>query len=174
MQNEKQIVLGVDPGYSGAFVFSDGKDILHQCKIIIDKNELINGKILLEHLAKIDYFHMCNTVVLEHPHSIFGIAASANWKLGESFGSLYTFLSTHFENIVLVRPKKWQKSVLLVEDIVLKKDESKDTKKTSIKACERLFPDHDFRDLVNKPRARVADHNFCDAALLSKYYFNIQ
>lgn len=170
--SKSKLIVGVDPGVTGAIVMTDGEKVVHKMRLpITDKNFMDAKK--MQHLDVYKrFFEESDTVVLEELKSIYGIRASSNWTLAKSLGGLYHWCDLNFKNVILVTPKQWQQAIMDPLDYVWKvkgRKKKNDTKMTARNAVKRIFPTSDLRDLVEKPKAKVPDHNYVDAALLSYY-----
>lgn len=116
--------------------------------------------------------------VIEDVHAIFGSAAKATFAFGENKGMLIGLLCANKIPFTLIPPKEWQHCIWTnadkVYDYKLAKDKngneytkkSVNTKKTSINAAKRLFPDIDLR---RSPACKNIDDNKVDALLMSEY-----
>lgn len=105
-------------------------------------------------------------LIIEDVHSLFGMSAKSNFSFGHIKGfkegvSIALGIEYH-----LVTPKVWQRVVWEEQDIVLNDKGKRDTKATSLRAAQRIFPDVDFR---KSERARVPHDGIVDAALMAEY-----
>jgi hypothetical protein len=66
----------------------------------------------------------------------------------------------------LVQPKKWQADIWANVDKIYKTGKKIDTKKTSLMAAKRLFPNESF---LATSRSRVPHDGIVDAALIAQY-----
>lgn len=115
---------------------------------------------------------------MEDVHAVFGSAAGATFEFGRINGLLEGILVALCIPYQKVPPKTWQNAVWTHSDKVYVSRERKvrggevrsvssvDTKRTSMNAAVRLFPDVDFR---KSPRSRNLDDNKCDAMLVCEY-----
>ena len=121
--------------------------------------------------------------VIEDVHAIHNSSAKGTFNFGLNKGELLGLLCANKIPYVLVAPKEWQSEMWSCKDVVVKykkcqrknkktgevteytKKET-DTKATSIKAAQRLFPNMDFRRTT---RCIEIDDNKVDATLMSEY-----
>lgn len=116
--------------------------------------------------------------VIEDVHALFNSAAKATFSFGENKGMLIGLLCANKIPFTLVQPKTWQSELWTnadkVYDYKLVKDKNGNevtkktvnTKKTSINAAKRLFPDTDLR---RSSACKNIDDNKVDALLMSEY-----
>lgn len=188
MSNSKSYVLGADPGKHGAIVLLSTRfnplRIL-QDDIIMIPAKVKNGKLdtnyLLEALRP--YADKIEFCVQEDVHALFGSSASGTFEFGDANGALRTMLQLlgyiRKDNspmkVLLVAPKTWQKKVWMPSCIVYHEEtdklgrKKKDTKATSYKAAELLFPGVSFIP----PRCRNAHDGLIDAALIAYYALSL-
>lgn len=164
--------LGVDVGSRGC--------IACQC----------DGKWEWYYICEMDYYQIANVFrtlrekheeiacVIEDVHAIFGSSAKATFAFGENKGMLIGLLCANKIPFTLVQPKEWQTKIWTNADkeydykMVKNKNgiwhnkKAINTKKTSINAAKRLFPNEDFR---RNPKCKNIDDNKVDATLMSEY-----
>ena len=116
--------------------------------------------------------------VIEDVHALFNSAAKATFSFGENKGILIGLLCANKIPFTLVQPKTWQSEIWTNADkeydYKMVKDKkgmwvnkkSVNTKKTSINAAKRLFPDTDLR---RSSACKNIDDNKVDALLMSEY-----
>ena len=133
---------------------------------------------LSETFAKIREENPDIACVIEDVHAIFGSAAKATFAFGENKGMLIGLLCANKIPFTLIQPKTWQSEIWTNADkeydykVVKDKHgvyvnkKSVNTKKTSINAAKRLFPNEDFR---RSPKCKNIDDNKVDALLMSEY-----
>jgi len=161
-----KMYIGIDPG-KDSFICSITNDI-----VSFDRIPMIGTETDLQSLngifsrLKSDNCH----AVLEDVHSIFGSSAKSNWEFGKINGILEALLTANSIPYSKIQPKAWQKQ--LWEGVAIQKTlgstgkEKTDTKKMSLLAAQRLFPNVDLR---KSERAKLPDHNKVDALLLAEY-----
>jgi hypothetical protein len=103
--------------------------------------------------------------VIEDVHALYGSSASATFSFGEAKGFLVGVLTALSIPFTPVTPRQWQSCVWTNFDKV-KDGKRINTKKTSINAACRLFPELDFRRNGN---CRNLDDNKVDATLMAEY-----
>lgn len=103
---------------------------------------------------------------IEEVHSIFGASAKSNFEFGYINGFLVGVLNTLRLSYHLIQPKKWQKEVWAIRDIVKNAKGKTDTKASSLLAAKRIFPNEDF---MATSRSRVPHDGLVDASLLAYY-----
>lgn len=163
--------LGVDVGnkgflalqYKGEFTYYsiEGRD-LHEL------GEIITG-------IRNQYKYI--TCLVEDVHAIYGSSAMATFSFGFNKGVIIGLLIANNIPYQLVQPKEWQKeiwsnsdmeilyrAVKIKDKLVMKR--AVDTKKTSINAAKRMFPNEDFR---RTEKCKKIDDNKVDATLISEY-----
>lgn len=155
----KEVVIGIDVGKKGgiARISQDGELELYQMPMIgkeYDIHEL--SEILDQKQGEI-----IRHVFIENVHAIQGRAGgSSNFSFGMGKGILMGLVAGKKLPYTLVNPKAWQK--VSWEGVT----KQSDTKKTSLVAAKRLFPDETF---LATERSRVPHDGFIDAALIAFY-----
>lgn len=173
MSREK-VYGGVDVGLKGgvAFLKADGSILMKEA--IPTWNGEVDIPAIFE-LLTTPWANNYETVhiVLEDVHSIFGSSAKSNFNFGLIKGVKIAFLEVlRVEYVIpysLVQPKKWQSGVWTPEDIVMQegtKRPTKDTKATSLKAAQRLWPGEDF---TKSKRATTPHDGIVDALLMAEF-----
>lgn len=104
--------------------------------------------------------------VIEDVYAIYGSSAKATFQFGFNKGYLVGILSACNIPYTLVPPKTWQKEMWTNADKTYKTGKKIDTKQTSIKACQRLFPTVDLRRTTS---CRNIDDNKADSMLMCEY-----
>lgn len=169
------MIIGCDPGSHGGISFLDkfGIDV-HPLPIFIDKSK---GK--KERFISVNGLHKLIDIILvtkglsakevsvyvEDVHSLFNMSASSNFKMGYNLGTLHGFLDKYFSHYYLVKPKEWQGLVWTEADKVKKENGRTDTKKTSLNAARRIFPDESFMP----EGKRTPQDGLFDSALIAYY-----
>lgn len=153
----KKTYIGIDPGSKG-FIAS-------QCNGGW-KHFAIDGASDGEIARHIASFRDTDCVaVIEDVHAIFGSSAKSTFAFGQIKGFLLGLLTAHRIPYHLIPPKQWQKEMWSHADKVTANGRT-DTKKTSICAALRIFPEIDFR---KSERCKNLDDNKVDATLMSEY-----
>lgn len=182
----KQYVIGADPGKHGAIVFLNVDDFSDQIHVPTKVSSAT---------GEIDYVGLYNSLMtfdkgtiigaaVEQVHAIYGSAAGSTFSFGEAYGSLRATMLIagdvmHFP-VYSVPPKMWQKvawhGVDKVQYPALSKGKVRvtskgnivmetDTKATSSKAAQHLFPAVSFVP----PRCKNEHDGLVDAALIAYY-----
>lgn len=161
-----KIWIGIDPG-KDSFIAQINNDIVSFNRIPMIGTE-VDIRALNTIFWKIDNVNV--HAVLEDVHSVFGSSAKSNWEFGKINGMLEALLVANSIPYSKIQPKAWQKQ--LWEGVAMQKTlgytgkEKTDTKKMSLLAAQRLFPNVDLR---KSERAKLPDHNKVDALLLAEY-----
>lgn len=164
--------IGIDPGASGFIAVIDPVEDLCTFLSIAEHTPQEVSEFIGETAFG------CNvTVVIEDVHSLYGSSAKSTFNFGYIKGMLVGFLVAHHIPYTLVQPKEWQTDMWTNADKTMRK-KSKikdgkntsrlmvDTKATSIKAAQRLFPNVDLR---RNERCKTIDDNKADALLMAEY-----
>lgn len=165
------MIIGIDPGSQGGIAFLGKSLTVFKMPVI----KIKNGKKTETHLSISDlkrllldstYCGFEAIIYVEDVHSIFGVSASANFKMGYNLGMLHSLLDDLYGDYYLVQPKEWQKKIWTEQDYVIKENGRKDTKKTSLNAAQRIFPNEPF---LATDRSSVPHDGMFDAALIAYY-----
>ena len=164
-----RVYVGIDPGSMGfvAVMYSNGdKDFLSI------KDAGYTG--VVEFLKDV-FVTSCGDVAccMEEVHAIMGSSAKSTFAFGRVNGVLIGILTALNIPYHLVQPKEWQGEIWINQDKEYKSRCSNgksrrrvDTKKTSLNAGKRLFPQVDFR---RTEKCKDDDDNKCDALLICEY-----
>lgn len=150
--------IGLDPGSDGFL-----------CAMTEGRFDFISFKDEKPHKIA-DYLRLVKesgevTACMEDVHSVFGSSAKSNFNFGVNVGTITGLLIALRIPYVKVPPKDWQKEIWVNGDKV-KSDGKTDTKKTSMNAARRLFPDIDLRKNL---RCSVPHDGKCDSLLICEY-----
>ena len=157
------LIIGVDPGISGAICFfEDGKiiDVIEMPSMAEGKKnkKQVNGNQLFNEIKSrislIKDENIC--VVVEHVTAMPGQGVTSMFNFGQSFGVIKGICSAMQLPIHFVRPIKWKKYFNLINT-------SKDASRS--RAIE-IFPK------VSDKLKRKKDCNKADAILIATYYYN--
>tara|TARA_Y100001935_G_scaffold253223_1_gene258876 strand:+ start:2331 stop:2822 length:492 start_codon:yes stop_codon:yes gene_type:complete len=157
------LIIGIDPGISGAVCFfEEGKilDIIEMPTMSEGKKnkKQVNGNQLFNEIRS--RLHEKNqedvSVVVEHVSAMPGQGVTSMFNFGQSFGVIKGICSAMQLPIHFVRPTKWKKYYNLINT-------SKDASRS--RAIE-LFPK------VSENLKRKKDSNKADAILIASYYYN--
>tara|TARA_Y100000590_G_scaffold22811_1_gene26268 strand:- start:62 stop:556 length:495 start_codon:yes stop_codon:yes gene_type:complete len=157
------LVIGIDPGISGAICFFENgviKDIIDmpvmaegkKNKRQVNGSQLYNEIVIrIKKFSKNDIF-----VVVEQVSAMPGQGVTSMFNFGQSFGVIKGICSAMQLPIYFVRPAKWKKHFNLLKT---EKDASRS------KVIE-IFP------YISSKLSRKKDSNKADAILLASYFEN--
>ena len=159
------IIIGIDPGISGAISVVENKKILE----VYDTPTMIDGKknkrqinsaqvtnIIKERLNKDKDKEV--VVVVEHVNAMPGQGVTSMFNFGQSFGVIKGICAALSLPIYFVRPTKWKKHFNLIKT-------HKDASRTKV---IEVYP-----ELSNKLH-RKKDANRADAILIALYFNDTQ
>ena len=154
------IIIGIDPGISGAISIIENKKILE----VYDTPTMIDGK---KNKRQINSAQVTNIikermlsnkeviVVVEHVNAMPGQGVTSMFNFGQSFGILKGICSAMHLPVYYVRPAKWKKYFNLINS-------EKDASRT--RAIE-IFPY--FSSQLSKKK----DNNKADAILIASFFY---
>ena len=157
------IIVGIDPGISGALCFFSNGNIID----VIDmptmaegkKNKKqVNGRQIFNEILNIKNTfagHKIN-VVVEQVSAMPGQGVTSMFNFGQSFGVIKGICSAMELPIFYVRPAKWKKYFNLI-------NAEKDASRTKV---IEMFPK------ISQKLSRKKDNNKADAILIAKYFEN--
>lgn len=161
------VIVGIDPGKSGGFASLKNGKLVNTMSMKKIGNEIdINS--IYHFLSDTDHDHGIDMVVLEHSQAIFGVGAKQTFEFGRSIGILEGVLGVLKLPLIKVKPKVWQK-VSWQGVTVIKNNGKTNTKKMSLVAVNRLFPNAG-KLLLATDRSRVPHDGIVDAILMGYYY----
>ena len=157
------IIIGVDPGISGAISIVENKKILE----VYDTPTMIEGKknkrqingaqvtnIIKERLNKGNEV----VVVVEHVNAMPGQGVTSMFNFGQSFGVIKGICAALSLPIYFVRPTKWKKHFNLIKT-------HKDASRTKV---IEAYPE------ISSKLHRKKDCNRADAILIALYFNDTQ
>lgn len=168
-----KIRVGIDPGKKGALVEIVDGIVTKKCPTPLVENEYdipSMNELIYEYVGKDDV-----QVLLEDVHSLGGVSAAANASLMENKGVWIGLLMANKVPFTLITPKEWQSFSWNGVEKVLKEKKSEkdrnitDTKATSLKAAQKLYPTVDLR---KSSRAKNGDEGVIDALLMAHYAYH--
>lgn len=166
-----RVYVGIDPGSKGFIsMINEGEFSFFS----IEDNDFYQLGDILKDIKDNFQDVVC---VIEDVHAIFGSSAKATFSFGEINGVLKGLLIANKIPYHMVQPKKWQSEIwefndmeVTYKDVVIKgkavRKKEVNTKKTSMNAAKRIFPNVDFR---KNHRCKKADDNKIDSLLIAEY-----
>ena len=157
------IIIGIDPGISGAISILENKKILE----VYDTPTMIDGK---KNKRQINGAQVTNIikeflnsgkkviVVVEQVNAMPGQGVTSMFNFGQSFGVLKGICSALSLPIYFVRPTKWKKYFNLIKT-------NKDASRTKV---IEAYPE------ISSKLSRKKDSNKADAILIALYFSNTQ
>jgi hypothetical protein len=180
----KKAFAAFDPGKNGGVaILNERGDIVFTATIPKIGSEIdLNGlNKLVNHIKN---FGETQHVILERVHSIFGVGAASNFTFGQVNGFIEGMIVAAGLKYTKTNPREWQKIAWEGVDVISNKvikyktdkktglkvengiREKVDTKKTSLIAAKRLFPNWSF---VATERSKKDHGGLVDAALIAYY-----
>ena len=157
------IIIGIDPGISGAISVIENKKILevHDTPTMIEgkKNKRQINAAQVTHIIK----EILNTekevvVVVEHVNAMPGQGVTSMFNFGQSFGVIKGICAALSLPVYFVRPTKWKKHFNLIKT-------NKDASRTKV---IEVYPE------ISSKLHRKKDSNRADAILIALYFSDTQ
>jgi|TARA_B110000438_G_scaffold199884_1_gene191411 crossover junction endodeoxyribonuclease RuvC len=157
------IIIGIDPGISGAISVIENKKILevHDTPTMIEgkKNKRQINAAQVTHIIK----EILNTekevvVVVEHVNAMPGQGVTSMFNFGQSFGVIKGICAALSLPVYFVRPTKWKKHFNLIKT-------NKDASRTKV---IEVYPE------ISSKLHRKKDSNRADAILIALYFNDTQ
>jgi len=157
------IIIGIDPGISGAISIIENKKIVE----VYDTPTMIDGK---KNKKQINGAQVTNiikerlnngkevVVVVEHVNAMPGQGVTSMFNFGQSFGVIKGICAALSLPIYFVRPTKWKKHFNLIKT-------NKDASRTKVIEA--------YPEISNKLH-RKKDSNRADAILIALYFNDTQ
>ena len=157
------IIIGIDPGISGAISIIENKRILE----VYDTPTMIDGK---KNKRQINSAQVTNiirerintgkevVVVVEHVNAMPGQGVTSMFNFGQSFGVIKGICAALSLPIYFVRPTKWKKHFNLIKT-------NKDASRTKV---IEVYPE------ISNKLYRKKDTNRADAILIALYFNETQ
>ena len=155
------LIIGIDPGISGAICFFEDGKIIEVIEMPVmtegkkNKKQVNGAQIYNEFLKKINNKDDEIRVVIEQVSAMPGQGVTSMFNFGQSFGILKGICSAMQLPMFFVRPAKWKKYFNLINS-------QKDASRT--RAIE-IFPY--FSTQLSKKK----DSNKADAILIASFYY---
>lgn len=169
----QKTIISIDPGSKGFITVINPKGA-KAFLALEDNDQQAVSRFLDKVLTEANCYEWGVIGVMEEVHAILGSSAKGTFSFGRNFGFLQgLFVGKHIP-FHLVQPKEWQNEIWINQDKVYESKKDKkgvtrrmvDTKKTSINAAIRLFPDVDLR---KTPQCRNIDDNKADSLLINEF-----
>ncbi len=157
------IILGIDPGVSGAISVLENKKVVD----VFEMPTMIDGK---KNKKQINGSQVANIfrdrmngeteiiVVVEHVNAMPGQGVTSMFNFGQSFGVIKGICSALKLPIYFVRPTKWKKHFNLIKT-------NKDASRTKV---IEVYPE------ISSKLSRKKDSNKADAILIARYFNDTQ
>ena len=157
------IIIGIDPGISGAISIVENKKIIE----VYDTPTMIDGK---KNKKQINGAQVTNiikerliggkkvVVVVEHVNAMPGQGVTSMFNFGQSFGVIKGICAALSLPIYFVRPTKWKKHFNLIKT-------NKDASRTKV---IEVYPE------ISDKLHRKKDSNRADAILIALYFSDAQ
>ena len=157
------LIIGIDPGISGAICFFENGEI----KDVIDMPVMAEGKKNKKQINGSQIFNEISTriknykseninVVIEQVSAMPGQGVTSMFNFGQSFGVLKGICAAMQLPVFLVRPAKWKKHFELINS-------QKDSSRTKV---IQMFPK------ISSHLTRKKDANKADAILIASFHEN--
>ena len=157
------IIIGIDPGISGAISVVENKKILE----VYDTPTMIDGKKNKRQINSAQVSSIIkerlNTgkevvVVVEHVNAMPGQGVTSMFNFGQSFGVIKGICAALNLPIYFIRPTKWKKHFNLIKT-------NKDASRTKV---IEVYPE------ISSKLQRKKDSNRADAILIALYFNDTQ
>ena len=157
------IIIGIDPGISGAISIVENKKILE----VYDTPTMIDGKKNKKQINGAQVCHIIKerlnlgkevVVVVEQVNAMPGQGVTSMFNFGQSFGVIKGICAALGLPIYFVRPTKWKKYFNLIKT-------NKDASRTKV---IEVYPE------ISDKLQRKKDSNRADAILIALYFNNTQ
>ena len=157
------IIIGIDPGISGAISIVENKKILE----VYDTPTMIDGKKNKKQINSAQVTRIIKErlndnkeviVVVEHVNAMPGQGVTSMFNFGQSFGVIKGICAALSLPIYFVRPAKWKKHFNLIKT-------NKDASRTKV---IEVYPE------ISNKLHRKKDANRADAILIALYFNDTQ
>ena len=157
------IIIGIDPGISGAISIIENKKILE----VYDTPTMIDGKKNKKQINSAQVKNIIKErlngdkeviVVVEHVNAMPGQGVTSMFNFGQSFGVIKGICAALSLPIYFVRPTKWKKHFNLIKT-------NKDASRTKV---IEVYPE------LSSKLHRKKDSNRADAILIALYFNDTQ
>lgn len=175
-------IIGIDPGLDGGITIMIDGNIINMISMPtieeVTKKKLKSGKYAIRRhidaykLSDIIFSHKDATVFIEKVNPFFGMSSASSSRMALSIGRIEGVLIGMGFMPEYVSPGVWQKRIWKDSDKVYRSKVDKktkqgdiDTKKTSLNAARRIFPNANF---VLKGK-KIPHDGLFDSALIAEY-----
>ena len=159
------LIIGMDPGISGAICFFENGEV----KEIIDMPNMADGKKNKRQINGPQVYNEISSrikntpkkeivVVIEQVSAMPGQGVTSMFNFGQSFGVLKGICSAMQLSMHFIRPAKWKKYFGLIKT-------EKDASRTKV---IEIFP------YISSQLSRKKDSNKADAILIARYFNDTQ
>jgi len=157
------IIIGVDPGISGAISILENKKVIE----VYDTPTMIEGK---KNKRQVNGAQVANiikqrlndknevVVAVEQVNAMPGQGVTSMFNFGQSFGVIKGICSALSIPIYFIRPMKWKKHFNLIKT-------NKDASRTKV---IEVYPE------ISSKLSRKKDSNRADAILIARYFNDTQ
>lgn len=153
-----RLIIGIDPGNTGAICIIDGKEIENIVMPLVDGqvDEKALSELFLEIASEIKH------VYLEEIFGLSKCSASSMLNFGRGHGKIVGILTAYKIPFTLVRPQVWQKEMLV-------KGIAGTTKERALKTVRKAYKHINF---LATDRSKVPHAGIVDAVLIAHYGVN--
>ena len=163
MSQDKTVIIGVDPGLTGAIAFEYNNGVIVQPLPI---NKMKVGKKVR---SEIDVIDVCASIkaidseeytliaYIEKVHAMPGQGVTSMFNFGKGYGEIRATLKLTMDRVVDVEPRTWQKYLF---------GTGKHEKAASIALAKELYPNIDLR---RTPRCTSDSDGMAEAVLIAHY-----
>ena len=155
------LIIGIDPGISGALCFMEHGKIIN----VIDMPSMADGKKNKKQVNGSQVFNEISRyikdknpndvkVIIEHVSAMPGQGVTSMFNFGQTFGSIKGICAALGLPIFYVRPAKWKKHFELINS-------SKDASRTKV---IEMYPS------ISSRLTKKKDVNKADAILIARYF----
>ena len=157
------IIIGIDPGVSGAISILEDKKVIKvfDMPTMIDgkKNKMqVNGSQVTNIIKENLHNNKETIIVVEHVNAMPGQGVTSMFNFGQSFGVIKGVCAALSLPIYFVRPTKWKKHFNLI----------KTNKEASRTKVIEVYPE------ISSKLSRKKDSNKADAILIARYFNDTQ
>ena len=154
------IIIGIDPGLSGAIAVLENNKVLNIFDMPVmsegKKNKRqLNSALLVDLIKENIDINDEVSVVVEQVNAMPGQGVTSMFNFGQTFGAIKGICAALKLPIFFVRPSKWKKHFELINS-------SKDASRTKV---IEMYP------TLSGQLAKKRDVNKSDAVLIAKFYF---